>query len=312
MKYQQAMTKWGVCAAMIFGVGLMAQPNVRAEEPTSTPAQSTTDTAKKSAKKTARPRLDVVFTVDATSSMSDEIEVIKKEIWTIANRLMKGKPSPDIRFGLVFYKDNGDDFVVRSTPLTRDIDKIHTLLMSAPVSGGGDMPEHVGRGLHAAMDMEWDADPSVSRLVYLVGDAPSQNYDDEFKVTDAVKKAQEKQIVIHAIGCSGIGGGQQEFTRIASATDGSYQSLTYHAVVEREDGKKVSVVYYDGETYEADEVLSEKEWKKGAESLKKKNKLKRAGGTTRSRAAAAPKMNNMDDVAFEGVAKEASEKGVAY
>ena len=71
MKYQQAMTKWGVCAAMIFGVGLMAQPNVRAEEPTSTPAQSTTDTAKKNAKKTTRPRLDVVFTVDATSSMSD-------------------------------------------------------------------------------------------------------------------------------------------------------------------------------------------------------------------------------------------------
>lgn len=310
MKYQQFMTKWGVCAAVIFGIGLIAEPNVDAGEPMETQktSQQPTEGTKK---KVERPRLDVVFTVDATSSMSDEIEVIKKEIWTIANRLMAGKPSPDIRFGLVFYKDVGDDFVVRSTPLTRDIDKIHSLLMSAPVSGGGDMPEHVGAGLHAAMDMDWDQDKKVSRLVYLVGDAPSKNHQDN-KVADAIKKAQEKQIVIHAIGCSGIGGGQTEFTRIASATDGSYQSLTYHAVVERDDGKKVSVVYHDGEMYEADEVLSEKEWKKGADSLKKKKKLKRAASKTRTRAASAPKSNNMDDIAFDSVAAEASEKGVAY
>ncbi|CAN0438807.1 unnamed protein product, partial [Laminaria digitata] len=263
-------------------------------------------------KKVKKPRLDVVFAIDATSSMSDEIEVIKKEIWTIANRLMAGKPSPDIRFGLGFYKDTTDDFVVRATPLTRDVDRIHSLLMSAPVSGGGDFPEHVGRGLHAAVDMEWDEGEDVSRLIYLVGDAPANPHDDQFDVASAVAKAQKKSIIIHAIGCSGIKQGREEFTSIATATDGTYQSLTYHAVVEGDDGKKHSVVYHDGETYEADGVLSDKEWKAGAEELKKKKKLKKASSSSVSRAASAPKRNNMDDIAFDAVAGEAEKKGVAY
>jgi Mg-chelatase subunit ChlD len=309
----------GMGAAVVACATLAGAANAGAEDPAEEPVvvakadeAARTPKASTSKKKAARPRLDVVFAVDATSSMADEIEVIKKEVWTIANRLMTGKPAPDIRFGLVFYKDVGDDFVVRATPLTRDVDKIHGLLMSAPVSGGGDFPEHVGRGLHAAMEMDWDTSGDVAKMVYLVGDAPASRRDDQYTVPTAIAKAKELGVVIHAIGCSGIRNGREEFTHIATETDGTYQSLTYHAVVKGDDGKERSVVYHDGETYEADEVLSDEEWKEGAGELLKKKKVKKASRRTKSRAASAPKRNNMDDVAFDSVAGEAEKMGVSY
>ncbi len=311
--------KFGMSAAVVACATLVGAANAGAEDPiegevvvAKADKVAKTSPKKRAKKKVVRPRLDVVFAVDATSSMADEIDVIKKEVWTIANRLMAGKPAPDIRFGLVFYKDVGDDFVVRSTPLTRDVDKIHGLLMSAPVSGGGDFPEHVGRGLHAAMDMDWDTSGDVAKMVYLVGDAPASTRQDQYTVATAVSKAKELGVVIHAIGCSGIRNGREEFTHIATETDGTYQSLTYHAVVKGEDGKERSVVYHDGETYEADQVLSDKEWKEGASKLLKSKKVKKATVRTRRQAASAPKRNNMDDVAFDSVAGEAEKMGVAY
>ena len=274
-----------------------------------------TQQQKKGPKKAKRPRLDVVFAIDATGSMSDEIAVVKEEVWKIANRLATGKPAPDIRFGLVLYKDRNDDFVVRSTKLTRDLDKIHELITSISVSGGGDTPEHVGQGLHEALKLNWDRGKDVSRMIYLVGDAVGHTgYDDGHDIDAAVAKAKKAGIKIHAIGCSGIEalGGRGQFSTIALATNGGFQPLTYHAVIAGADGKKKSVVSFGGEVYEADDELSDAEWREGGEELLKKKKLRRASPSARSKAARAEKKNNLDDVVFDSVAGEAAEKGVAY
>ena len=259
-----------------------------------------------------RPRLDVVFAVDATSSMADEIDVIRKEIWSIANALASGKPSPDVRFGLVLYKDLDDDFVVRSTPLTRDIDAMHKQIMGITVSGGGDTPEHVGRGLHEALNLDWDKDQSVSKLIYLVGDAPSHQKEPQYSLLDAVRKAKRLGITIHTVGCSGLAHGQAEFKQIARATTGAFNPLTYHAVVTRDDGKEVSVVYFDGETFEANEVLSKEEWQKGGASLKKRKRLKPASPASEGKASRAKKSNNVGAAVTDSLKDVAAKKGVAY
>jgi Mg-chelatase subunit ChlD len=261
-----------------------------------------------------RPRIDVAFVVDATGSMSDEIEVIKKEIWRIANELLAGKPSPDIRFGLVLYKDLQDDFVYRQTQLTRDIDQIHRELMSISVNGGGDNPEHVGRGLHAAMQLDWDLRKNVTRLTYLVGDAPGHNYSDGFGIAAATAEARQKNIKIHTIGCSGIDGdgGRRQFASIALQTGGEFDALTYYAEVQADDGTKRSVVYYDGDVYAADEALSEEELSEGGEALLRKKKLKRADAKIRAKGRAAPKRNNLDGLMQNSVQKSAEKMGVSY
>lgn len=298
-------------AVAIVLLGLLVAAGALAEGDAQQQTQQQSE-QRKSTKKA--PRLDVVFAIDATGSMGDEIEVIKKEVWTIANELISGKPTPDIRFGLVFYKDKSDGAeLVRSTPLTRDVDEIHSLLMSARVGGGGDGPEHVGRGLHEAVGMEWDTADGVSRTIYLVGDAVGHSYQDH-TIASALSQAAQKNITIHAIGASGIesGGGDEQFAMIASRTDGRFERLTYHAIVKGDDGRDKSVVYADGKTYEADEVITDKEWKAGAKDLISSGKVKPAEESTKRRARRAKKRNNLDSVVTDSVKSSAAEMGVAY
>jgi Mg-chelatase subunit ChlD len=263
--------------------------------------------------KKERPRMDVVFAIDATGSMGDEIDVIKKEVWNIANELMTGKPAPDIRFGLVLYRDKSDSQLIEATPLTRNVDKIHEKLMAARAMGGGDNPEHVGKGLHTALDMEWDMSKGVAKKIYLVGDAPAKSYQDNTLET-AISKAQQKGVKISAIGGSGIeaGGGKAQFAMIAKRAGGTFEALTYFAVVEEPDGSKKSVVYHDGKTYEAEGEITEEEWKEGAAKLVEKKDMKVATGETRRRARSAKKKNNLDKVVEDDMKSEAMDMGVAY
>ena len=234
-------------------------------------------------------------------------------MWAIANKLVSGKPSPDIRFGLVLYRDLSEgDKKVEVTPLTRDIDAIHDKLMAARALGGGDKPEHIGLGLHKSLDLEWDLDPKVKRTIYLVGDAGANKYKTH-TVASALDRATQNSIRINTIGCSGLTGMERkQFTGLASRTGGSFEALTYYAVVEEPDGSKKSVVYYDGDMYEADGEISEKEWKKGGKDVIAKRKMKRAKPKTRSRAAAAPKRNNLDSVVADDMVESAESMGVAY
>src|SRR3954467_6111588 len=97
-----------------------------------------------------RPQLDVVFVLDTTSSMGGLIEGAKEKIWSIASRMASGKPTPRIRVGLVAYRDRGDAYVTQTFDLTEDLDAVYKNLRGFRAEGGGDGPEHVGKGLHDA------------------------------------------------------------------------------------------------------------------------------------------------------------------
>jgi hypothetical protein len=256
--------------------------------------------------------MDVVFTIDATSSMADEIEVIKKEVWAIANKLITGKPAPDIRFGLVLYRDTSDAKLVEVTPLTRDIDKIHEMLMSAQAVGGGNKPEHIGKGLHSSLDLQWDLAKNVKRTIYLVGDAGA-NPHPEFTVAAALDRARQMDVTVNTIGCSGLTTAERnELNLIASNSGGAFNALTYYAVIEDDSGAKKSVVYYDGKVYETDGEISEKEWKKGGDKVIAKRKMKPASAPSRTRASRAKKTNNLDAALRDDMMDSAAEMGVAY
>src|SRR5688572_9417417 len=105
--------------------------------------------------------------------MSGLIEGAKQKIWSIANEMVAAKPTPDLRLGLVAYRDRRDEYVVKSFDLTNDIDAVYANLKNFSAGGGGDMPESVNEALHeAATKMSWNADRSVLKLIFLVGDAP--------------------------------------------------------------------------------------------------------------------------------------------
>jgi Mg-chelatase subunit ChlD len=92
-----------------------------------------------------RPQVEVVFALDTTGSMSALIAAAKEKIWSIASTLATAEPTPDIKIGLIGYRDRGDEYVTVQTDLTQDLDAIYADLMNFTVGGGGDTPESVNQ-----------------------------------------------------------------------------------------------------------------------------------------------------------------------
>src|SRR6184192_4743371 len=62
----------------------------------------------------AKPRIEVCFVLDTTGSIGGLIEGAKQKIWSIANEMISAKPTPELKLGLVGYRDRGDEYVVKS------------------------------------------------------------------------------------------------------------------------------------------------------------------------------------------------------
>src|SRR5262245_52004400 len=94
---------------------------------------------------TKKPKVEVVFCLDTTGSMGGLIQGAKDKIWAICNQIVSGKPTPDLKVGLVAYRDKGDAYVTQVHDLTADLDAIHAKLKTFQAQGGGDTPEHVNQ-----------------------------------------------------------------------------------------------------------------------------------------------------------------------
>src|SRR5512137_267697 len=119
----------------------------------------------KAGAKPAKPRIEVCFVLDTTGSMSGLIEGAKQKIWSLANEIISAKPTPDIRIGLIAYRDRQDEYVTKTFDLNGDIDAVYGTLKSFRADGGGDTPESVNEALHEAVNkMSWSQDRSVLKI----------------------------------------------------------------------------------------------------------------------------------------------------
>ena len=191
------------------------------------------------------PRLDVAFLLDATGSMGDEIGAVKEKIREMISEIALGDPAPDVRFGIVVYRDRGDEFVTRTFDLTRDIDRIVDNLGEIEANGGGDYAESFNEGLHVAVqELNWELEKLVPKLVFIIADAPPHmDYSDDYDYRREIDAAQDRGIAIHAIGASGLDReGEAIFREVAEGTDGQFQWLAYESRYVDEEGEEVIVV----------------------------------------------------------------------
>ncbi len=180
------------------------------------------DPAPKTETPAAAPKIDVVFTLDTTGSMGGMIEGAKQKIWSIARLLTTATPTPKIRIGLVAYRDRGDQYVTKVTPLSADIDTVYKELTALRADGGGDEPESVNEALRVAVNkIDWDADPHTYRVVFLVGDAaPHMDYKDDVKYPVTCAIAKKSGIYINTVLCGTSATAKEEFKKIATLADG--------------------------------------------------------------------------------------------
>ncbi len=176
----------------------------------------------------ARARLDLVFLVDATGSMGDEIGKLKATLHSIAREVAALPSRPDTCFGLVAYRDQGDAFLLRRHDLTNDLSGFRSVLNALQASGGGDYPEALNEALHDTVHrISWRGN-GATRLVVLLADAPPHldyggpQYDDDMLA------ALGKGIKVFSVGASGLDTqGEYVQRQIAQYTGGRFVFLTY-------------------------------------------------------------------------------------
>jgi len=175
-----------------------------------------------------RAPLDVAFIIDTTGSMSDEIDRLRRTLEAIHYQVTQMTPTPDVRFAMVLYRDRGDEYVTKVTPLTGDIRHFAGQLKSVAAGGGGDYPEDIHEALRvAARDLDWRA--GATKLAFLLGDAPPHlDYGRNFTYLDFMRIAAERGIKVTAIGASGLDDlGEYVFRQLSQYTMGMFVFLTY-------------------------------------------------------------------------------------
>jgi len=175
----------------------------------------------------AKPRVEVAFVLDSTGSMGGLIEGAKEKIWSIANDIITRKPTPEVRIGLVTYRDKGDEYVTRRFDLTDDIDAVFKNLQSITADGGGDDPESVNQALHEAVtDLSWSQTGKTAKIIFLVGDyPPHMDYPDDVKYPVTAREAVKRGIIIDTVQCGDVAETTPVWKEIARLADGSFVAL---------------------------------------------------------------------------------------
>ncbi len=146
--------------------------------------------------------VDLVYVVDTTGSMGDDIQEAREQMRAILTDL--STRNPDRRVGIVAYRDREDDYVSQTfLSLDADDDRIQAGITALEVDGGGDLREHVYAGLDEALrNQAWRA--GAAHHIVLIGDAPPHDdYRDDPRTFDSVMTLAQSpgaQVHIHTIG----------------------------------------------------------------------------------------------------------------
>jgi hypothetical protein len=123
--------------------------------------------------------LDLVFVMDTTGSMRDELEDLQANLVAIIQVLQR--LAPTLRIGFVAYRDRSDAYVVRGTPLAAlqpgEDAEILGFVRQLSAAGGGDTPERVDEAVAAAVSMPWRT--NAQGRIIVIGDAPAHPPDVE-------------------------------------------------------------------------------------------------------------------------------------
>ncbi|MYB22809.1 MAG: VWA domain-containing protein [Dehalococcoidia bacterium] len=173
--------------------------------------------------------LDILFLLDATGSMEDEIEQIKDTLLSIASRINDLPSQPDLRFGMVAYRDRGDAFVTRVYDFEDDANKFLDTIRSVHAGGGNDYPESLNQALHEAVHLpQWRLEDGI-RLMFLIADAPPHlDYANDYSYAQEMMEAHSRGIKTFAIASSGLDPqGEYIFRQIAQHTMGRFIFIVY-------------------------------------------------------------------------------------
>lgn len=164
-------------------------------------------------KQLKRDGLDIVICFDSTGSMGGEISVVKNKIERIGSTLLK--MIPKTRISICTYRDRSqfEEYVVKGTPLTNNLNEVVSFLEGIDAGGGGDTPEAVLDG------MKWAVNNNKFRrrarkVILVFGDAPPHSGDQSECLEIATNFRLQQKGLVSTVTCR-RGSHLDAFTEIA-------------------------------------------------------------------------------------------------
>ena len=235
-------------AALCF-VWMIAGQNLIAQEK---PEKATQDTVH------GKGLVEIVFVIDTTGSMGGLIEAAKSKVWSIVNEVSRSPTRPKVKVGLVAYRDLGDSYVTKITPISSDLDTIYTTLMNFKAEGGGDTPENVRQALlDGVRKAGWSAkEAHTAQILFLVGDAPPhEDYKNLPSCQTTAGEAVKKGLIVNAIECGEDPIAKAAWQEIARLGEGQFFAIEQNGGVKEiatpYDSKLSKLSYQIGSSYSA-------------------------------------------------------------
>ena len=166
-------------------------------------------------------KADIMFIIDSTGSMYDEMTFLQSEFTEITNRI----GDADTRYSVNFYRDEGDEYLTKCSGFSSDVKKVQDTINREEAAGGKGQIAAVAQALDETMNAaDWSED-SV-KLAFLIFDAPPYREAAD-SLAASVETAAKKGIRLIPVVGSGSDLDVETFGRaIAIETGGTYVFLT--------------------------------------------------------------------------------------
>lgn len=175
---------------------------------------------------TASPNVDVMFVLDATRSMADEFDRLRRAIRDVVDQAGQLPARPALRWGLTVYRDQDELFLTRTFDLSSQSDRFAAALEEVRAGGGGDTPDALAAGLSDALSTPSWRDDAI-KLVVLITDAPAHPGSGPV-LASARERATDIGATVVAVGASGIDvTGEYLLRELALATRGRFVAVAY-------------------------------------------------------------------------------------
>lgn len=178
-------------------------------------------------------QVDIAFVVDATGSMGDEIDFLKKDLVDILSKAKAQTVGVSLRTAALFYRDEGDEYVTRHQDFSMDVNNTQAYIGKQKASGGGDYPEAVHTALEKTLqNLSW-SNQARSRVVFMFLDAPAHHNDEVIaSLKKSIAEFSKNGICIIPVAASGVDKPTEFMLRnFAILTGGTYTFLTDHSGV---------------------------------------------------------------------------------
>ena len=216
-------------AAYLFGAGVRVRAGAAelelsggAEDPQSgaAPAEDLALTVPEAS--VPRDLTQVMFILDTTGSMADEIAYLQQDFASIAEEVGGG----GVLWSAGFYRDQGDEYVTRLYDFTADVSQVRSQIAAEYADGGGDTPEAVAEALQEAITWNEGWREDAGKLAFLIFDAPPHEGREQ-ELQEAVRSAAARGIRLYPVVASNAQRETELFGRaLAICTGGSYVFLT--------------------------------------------------------------------------------------